>query len=215
MMVFAPTSPDRIVAEDGCTLVRAGSPAANAAANAANAPSDARTGVASSSAPPATGGLPQTAAVAPAPPPPTLWRPSSEVCRSTPLDQIGKVGVNQVRAMSDVRFKQLAIEGTVPITGNWRIDLRGSACDDPRIKATLYDFDANGLLQAITCVRDRPSGPAPAPIFAEPMQALSRYHSLPAAQPAGRLQADTSLGRLVLQDMPERNLLLEAYAAPK
>jgi hypothetical protein len=31
----------------------------------------------------------------------------------------------------------------------------------------------------------------------------------------GRLQADTSLGRWVLQDMPERNLLLEAYAAKR
>ena len=28
-------------------------------------------------------------------------------------------------------------------------------------------------------------------------------------------QADTSLGRLVLQDMPERKLLLEAYATRK
>ncbi|HTN50420.1 MAG TPA: hypothetical protein VMK32_13415 [Burkholderiaceae bacterium] len=31
-------------------------------------------------------------------------------------------------------------------------------------------------------------------------------------QSSGRLQADTSLGRLVLQDMPDRSLLLEAYA---
>jgi len=29
------------------------------------------------------------------------------------------------------------------------------------------------------------------------------------------LQGDTSLGRLILQDMPERNLLLEAYATKK
>ena len=29
------------------------------------------------------------------------------------------------------------------------------------------------------------------------------------------MQGDTSLGRLVLQDMRERNLLLEAYAARK
>ena len=51
--------------------------------------------------------------------------------------------------------------------GNLRIDLRGSACDDPRIKATLYDFDANEMLQSITYVWERPPGPAPAPIFQE------------------------------------------------
>ena len=52
--------------------------------------------------------------------------------------------------MSDVRFKEPAIEGKEPNTGNLRLDLRDSACDDPRIKATLYDFDANGMLQSIT-----------------------------------------------------------------
>lgn len=55
MMVFASASPDRIVAEDGCTLVRVGSPAANAAAGAATVPGSARTGAASSSVPPAAG----------------------------------------------------------------------------------------------------------------------------------------------------------------
>lgn len=41
---------------------------------------------------------------------------------------------------------------------------------------------------------------------------LSRFHSLPPPQSPGRLQADTSMGRLILQDVPERNLLLETYA---
>jgi hypothetical protein len=215
MMVFANSSPDRIVGEDGCTLVRVGSPAANAAANGANAPGNARTGVASSSAPPAAGGLPQVASVAPAPPP-TPSRPPPEVCRNTLLDQLGTVGVAQVRAMAKVRFTEAAIEGKVPNSDNLRLDLRGSACgEDPRVKASLYDFDANGMLQSITYVWDRPAGPAPAPIFQERVTQLSRFHSLPAPQTPGRLQADTSLGRLILQDIPERNLLLEAYAAKK
>ena len=47
------------------------------------------------------------------------------------------------------------------------------------------------------------------------MATLTRFHSLPPPQTPGRLQADTSLGRLILQDMPERNLLLEAYTAKK
>lgn len=44
---------------------------------------------------------------------------------------------------------------------------------------------------------------------------VTRLHSLPPPQSPSRLQADTSLGRLVLQDVPVRNLLLEAYAAKK
>ena len=198
-----------------CVLVRVGAPAANAAANAATAPGNARTGAANSSLPTAAGAMPQVAAVAPSPPPSTLSRPSPEVCRNTLVDKLGTVGTNQVRAMSDVRFKEAAIEGKVPNTNHLRIDLRGSACDDPRIKATLYDFDANEMLQSITYVWDRPAGPAPAPIFSERITQLSRFHSLPPPQSPGRLQADTSLGRLIVEDMPERNLLLEAYKTKK
>jgi len=71
------------------------------------------------------------------------------------------------------------------------------------------------MLQSVTYVWDRPPGPAPAPIFQERVAQLARFHPLPPPQASGRLQADTALGRLTLQDMPERNLLLEAYAARK
>lgn len=209
---FEFASPDRmtLVGVEACILVRAGA----AAASATSAPpGNARTAVAGSSMPQKAGAPPQVAAAVPSPPRSTLSRPSPEVCRTTLLDQLGKVGVNQVRAMSDVRFKEVAIEGKVPNSNNRRIDLRGSACDDPRIKATLYDFDANEMLQSITYVWERPAGPAPAPIFSERVAVLSRFHTLLPPQSPGRLQADTSLGRLVLQDMPERQVLLEAYAA--
>jgi hypothetical protein len=216
ILSFEIAGSNRIVYSKSCALVRVGGPAANAAANAATAPGNARSGAANSSAQPTAGAIPQLAAVAPAPPPSTLSRPSPEVCHNTLLDKLGVVGTNQVRAMSDVRFKEAAIEGKVPNTNNLRIDLRGSACDDPRIKATLYDFDANEMLQSITYVWDRPPGPAPAPIFSERVSTLSRFHpSLPQPQTTGRLQGETSLGRLILQDMPERNLLLEAYANKK
>ena len=215
-MFFEIVGPDRIKSVNvGCPLVRVGAPAANAASNAATAPGNARAGASSPSAPPAAGGLPQVAAVAPAPPRSTLERPSPEVCRNRLLDKLGVVGVNQVRAMSDARFREVTIEGKVPNTNNLRLDLRGSACDDPRIKATLYDFDGDGMLESITYVWDRPAGPAPAPIFSERVTHLTRVLSLPPPQSPGRLQADTSVGRLILQDMPERNLLLEAYAAKK
>jgi len=210
-MPFEIVGPNRIVWGGNCALVRVGAPAVNAAANATTAPSNARTAAAGSSTPPAAGALPQVAAVAPTPPPASPGRPPREVCIQTLLDKLGTVGVKQVRAMSDVRFKEAAIEGKVPNTNNLRLDLRDSACDDPRLKATLYDFDANEMLQSITYVWDRPPGPAPAPIFNERITQLSRFHSLPPPQTPGRLQADTSLGRLILQDMPDRNLLLEAY----
>lgn len=212
---FTIAGPNRIVYADTCALVRVGAPGANAQANAATAPGNTRAAASSSSRPPAAGTAPQVAAVAPAPPPSTLSRPSREVCTNTLLDKLGTVGVNQVRAMADARFKEPAIEGKVPNTGNLRIDLRGSACDDPRVKASLYDFDANGMLQSITYLWERPPGPAPAPIFSERMSQLSRFYSLPPQQSPGRLQADIPFGRLVLQDMPERNVLLEAYAAKK
>ncbi len=211
---FEFASPDRmtLVGVDGCTLVRAGA----AAPSATTAPpGNARTAATSSSTPPAAGALPQVAAVAPSAPRSTLARPSPEVCRNRLLDKLGTVGVNQVRAMSDVRFKEAAIEGKVPNTNNLRLDLRGSACDDPRIKASLYDFDGNGMLQSITYVWDRPAGPAPAPIFSERVTHLTRVLSLPPPQSPGRLQADTSVGRLIIEDLPERNLLLEAYKAKK
>jgi hypothetical protein len=153
------------------------------------------------------------ASVVPAPPPSTLSRPSPEVCRNRLLDKLGAVGVHEVRAMSEVRFKQAPIEGHVPNTKNLRLGLRGSACDDPRITATLYDFNRHGLLQSITFLWDRPAGPAPAPIYSERATHLSRVFSLAPPQSPVILQADTSAGRLTLQDMPERNLLLEAYAA--
>ncbi len=213
-MPFTIAGPNRIVWADTCALVRVGASGASAATNSTASPGDARTRAAISSTPPAAGAQPQVAAVAPLPPPSTPARPPREVCVNTMLDKLGAVGVAQVRAMAKLRFTEAAIEGKVPNSDNLRLDLRGSACDDPRMKAALYDFDASGILQSITYVWERPAGPAPAPIFQERVASLSRFHpSLPQPQTTGRLQGDTSLGRLILQDMPERNLLLEAYKA--
>lgn len=69
------------------------------------------------------------------------------------------------------------------------------------------------MLQSITYVWGRPPGPTPSSIFTERVSILSRLHALPAPQRPGPLQADTPLGRLTLQDVPERGLLLEACAA--
>jgi len=221
LFIFKIVAPDRMqeltstrIGVDPCNFVRV-----RASAQASGKPPQAAR-AAAPGAPPAVaaGARPsppvQMAAAAPAHSAPS--RPPPEVCRHTLLDKLGSVGVNQVRAMSDARFKEAPIEGKVPNSDNLRLDLRGSACDDPRIKAMLYDFDAQGMLQSVTYVWDRPAGPQPAPIFVERVRTLSLLHSgLPAPQSTGRLQGDTSIGRLVLQDMPERNLLLEAYSAPR
>jgi len=63
-MAFEIASPNSIVDGKGCVLVRAGAPAANAAAMATTAPSDARIAAASPSAPPAAGMAPQVAGAA-------------------------------------------------------------------------------------------------------------------------------------------------------
>jgi hypothetical protein len=199
-MLFEVVGPHRIVSMiGGCALVRVGAPATRDAANATTTPGSVRLAAASPSVPP----------------PSTLSRPSPEVCRNTLLDKLGNVDTSQVRAMAGQRFREAAIEGKVPNSNHLRLDLRGSACDDPRVKAMLYDFDANDMLQSVTYVWDRPAGPTPAPIFSERIAQLARFHSLPPPQSPGRLQADTSLGRLILQDLPERNLLLEAYTASR
>ena len=218
IMGFDVVNPNRIEVFNlaGCALNRVtGATTTTQSGVSSRAPAASAAGV---PLPPGPASTPsKVAAAAPSSPPSTLSRPSPEVCRNTLLDKLGVVGVNQVRAMSDVRFKEPAIEGKVPNSNNLRLDLRGSACDDSRVKATLYDFDANEMLQSITFVWDRPPGPAPAPIFQERVQTLSRVNpgGLPPPQSSGRLQADTRMGRLILQDLPERNLLLEAYKTKK
>lgn len=206
---FAGRDRTTVVGVEGCTLVRVGGTSARVAAGQVDPPAP----------PPTTGGqagatVPQErlASAAPAPRVATAPRPPPEICRQTLVDKLGAVGVNDVTRVLDQRFKE-TLRGTAPHTQGLRLDARGSPCDDPRLNATLYDFDANGMLQSVTFVWARPAGPAPAPIFAERVSTLSRFHTLPAAQSTGRLVADTSVGRLVLQDMPERSLLLEAYSA--
>ncbi len=75
---------------------------------------------------------------------------------------------------------------------------------DARINATLYDFDAAGMLQAINIVWTRPPGTAPSPLFSERAALLARLFGLPAPASPSRLEGQ-----------PEPSLLLEVYSAPK
>jgi hypothetical protein len=214
LLMFKFVGPDRIEetlvsagAGAPCTMVRVGSTAAAMPGKAAaNAPSGAAARAPSAQQPV------QIANVSPTPP--ASSRPPTEICRQMMMDKLGVARVDEVRQMIGVRFRE-TLTGTVPNTQNLRLDARGSACDDSRINATLYDFDAAGVLQSITLVWQRPAGPAPAPIFSERAVTLARIFNAPAPQSPSRLQADTSMGRLILEDLPERNLLLEAYKTPK
>lgn len=211
---FEFASPDRmtLVGVERCTLVRAGAAVPSATTVP---PGNARGASAGPSMPQKAGTLPQVAAVAPSPPPSTLARPSPEVCRNTLLDKLGKVDVKQVRQGIAGRFKE-TIDMKVPNTQNLRILARGSGCDDPRMVATAYDFDANAMLFSITFVWDRPAGPAPAPIFNERVNTQSAMVARKLTpQAPGRLQAESPSWRVIVQDMPQQNVVLEAYAAPK
>jgi hypothetical protein len=141
-------------------------------------------------------------------------QPSPEVCRRTLMDRFGAARESEVRQALQARFRETLV-GTVPGTAQLRLDARGSACDDPRINAVLYDFDAAGLLHSLTLVWARPPGPAPAPIFSERAKVLAAQHGLAPPQSPSRLQGASTTARIVLQDLPERSLLLEAYAKPR
>ena len=129
------------------------------------------------------------------------------------LDRFGAAREAEVRQALQARFRETLV-GTVPGTAQLRLDARGSACDDPRINAVLYDFDAAGLLRSLTLVWARPPGPQPAPIFSERARTLATLHGLSPPQSPSRLAGTSPTARIVLQDLPERSLLLEAYAAP-
>ena len=203
LLMFEFESPSRIrfVGQD-CVMVRVGGSGGGGGGSGAVAPGSAGgTNVAALAERPA--GL----ATGPA-------RPSPEVCRRMLMDRFGQAREAEVRQALAARFRE-TLTGTVPGTAQLRLDARGSACDDPRLNAVLYDFDAAGLLQSLTLVWARPSGPAPAPIFSERVKALAVLHGLAPPQSPSRLQGTSPTARIVLQDLPERNLLLEAYAAPR
>ena len=112
IMGFDVVSPNRIEVFNlaGCALTRVtGTPTATQSGPQDRAPAaSARRCAATGAGPAKSSTAPQVAAVAPSAPPSTLSRPSPEVCRNKLLDKLGTVGVNQVRAMSDVRFKEPA-----------------------------------------------------------------------------------------------------------
>ncbi len=219
LLMYEVKGPDRIehVLMKDCTLVRVGAAQATAGGRSASAASAAGAVSAAGAGPPAPRAA-ATVTVAAAPSPAVPAVPAApafdrSVCRKTLLDRLGSARVDEVRAALGARFRE-TLQGTAPNAGGLRLDARGSPCDDARLNATLYDFDAGGVLREVTYVWARPPGAAPAPIFTERVATLARVHGgLPTPQSAVRLQADTSVGRLILQDMPERNLLLEAYRA--
>ena len=141
-------------------------------------------------------------------------RPSPDVCRRTMLEQIGLAGVDEVRQAVAPRFQEIVV-GTIPDSWNLRLEARRSACDDPRVSAVIYDFDAKGVLREVTYVWSRPTGTSPNPLFKERASALARLYRLPPPQTPSRLEGTSKTASVSLQDVPDRNVVLEAYALPK
>jgi hypothetical protein len=140
--------------------------------------------------------------------------PPPEICRQVLIDRIGDVTVDEARRVIALRFKD-SIDGKVPGSSNLRLDARESPCDDRRVYATLYDFDAAGVLRSVTLVWARPAGPPPADIFSERVRTLSMWFTPDPSPTASRWQGTAVRARVILEDRPEREWLLEAYRAPK
>lgn len=155
---------------------------------------------------------PPTRAAARAPTP--AAKPSPEVCGRTMVEQIGLADVDEVRQAIAPRFQEIVV-GTIPDSWNLRLEARRSACDDPRLSAVLYDFDAKGLLREVTYVWSRPAGAAPNPVFKERAAALARMYRLPPPQSQSRLEGTSKTASVVLEDRPDRNVVLEVYALPR
>jgi hypothetical protein len=130
------------------------------------------------------------------------------------LEQIGLAGVDEVRQAIAPRFDEIVV-GTTPSSWNMRLDARRSACDDQRVASVLFDFDAKGVLHEVTYVWSRPSGEPPSPVFKERAAALARMYKLPPPQSGSRLEGNTRTAHVVLQDLPDRSVVLETYALPK
>jgi hypothetical protein len=158
---------------------------------------------------------PPSASTPPAQPPTNTASapPTPDACRNMMLAKLGQAREVEVRHAIAARGAR-TVDGKVPNSPNLRIDARGSPCDDRRLNAILYDFNDAGTLRSITLVWDRPAGAAPAPIFTERAQMLARLFNAPPPQSPSRLQVDTPDNRrIMLEDMAQRNLLLEAYIA--
>ena len=130
------------------------------------------------------------------------------------VEQIGLAGVDEVRQGVAPRFQEIVV-GTIPDSWNLRLEARRSGCDDPRVSAVLYDFDAKGVLHEVTYVWSRPAGTSPSPLFKERAAALARLYRLPEPQSASRVEGTSKASNVVLQDVPDRNVVLEAYGLPR
>lgn len=157
------------------------------------------------------GAIAGTAQSSAAPPAQSSDLPPREVCTRMLIQEIGVIGADAARAAIQARYKEVNT-GRVPNTPNLRLEASSSACDDQRVKAVLYDFDAGGMLRAITIAWSRPPGPAPAPIFSERAQMLAAWYPQGLTQSQDRLETKSGELRVFLQDMPEQGVLLEAYA---
>ena len=188
-MGFDVVSPNRIEVFNlpGCALIRVTGTTTTTQSGLSNrAPSASGAGA----PPPAAGApnsstAPQVATVAP-----SRGRPCPHIvrsCRSTLVDKLD--GRHQPgAAMSDVRARSL------PSKARRRTRTScASSCAEARARPAhqgdVVRLRRHEICGRSRCVRERRAGPAPAPLFAERVTTLSRFHSLPpplTGAPAGR-----------------------------
>ena len=172
---------------------------------------------ASPSAPPSAGSLPQVAAVDPSPPRSTLSRPSPEVCRNTLLDKLGTSASTRCG-----RCRTCASRNPLSKARCRTRTTCASTCAAARATTRVSKRRSTTSTRTKCCSRSRSSGTVRPGrrrhrSSRSACTTLSRVNPWRPASAAiiGTPASGHIMGRLILQDLPERNLLLEAYKAKK
>ena len=71
------------------------------------------------------------------------------------------------------------------------------------------------MLRFVSYVWSRPAGPAPAQLFRERADQLARFHGPLAPLSPTRVGGESATARIVLEEFPDRNVVLGTYAAPR
>lgn len=198
MMVFAFASPDRIVGDDGCVLVRSGAPAAAVAAAASqNKPN---------------------AAAAQAPPATPAAKPASATCKVAGV-QLGVDTVASVERDIQARGGSPLSGGTGGDLGKFRMSAMSGDYQDAGFDpmAVNYDFDAAGpagRLVAVTIANRAYTGPGYETLLASRKAAAAAIAGPLQQKSATELVASGPRCQLRLLPNAGMSIIYEVYQLP-